>query len=153
MKRYIEKIIIPFVNQKRQSLKLSISYPALAIFDGFRGQTTNTILHLLKDNNIHYTIVPANCTDKLQPLDVAVNKPLKDKIKAKFQTWYAQQVQNQLKSVELKQVKIDVSATVVKSPSASWVIAAWQSIESRPELAINGFQQAGIKAAISMIRD
>ena len=94
MKRYIEKIIIPFVSQKRQSLRLSISHPALAIFDGFRGQTTNTILHLLKDNNIHYIIVPANCTDKLQPLDVSVNKPLKDKIKAKFQTWYAQQVQN-----------------------------------------------------------
>ena len=84
----------------------------------------------------------------MQPLDVAVNKPLKDNIKAKFQTWYAQQVQNQLKLVELKQVKIDVSATVVKSP-----IAAWQSIESRPELAINGFQQAEIKAAISVIRD
>lgn len=86
----------------------------------------------------------------MQPLDVAVNKPLKD---AKFQTWYAKQVQNQLKSVELKQVKIDVSATMVKSPSANWVIAAWQSIESSSELAINGFQQAGIKAAISMIRD
>lgn len=92
MKRYIEKIIIPFVSQKRQSLKLSISHPAIPIFDGFQGHTINTTLHLLKDNNIHYIIVPPNCTDKLQPLDVAINKPLKDKIKAKFQTWYAQQI-------------------------------------------------------------
>ena len=153
MQRYLERIIIPFVSQKRQFLKLSKSHPALAIFDGFRGQTTDTILNLLKDNNIRYVLVPANCTDRLQPLDVAINKPLKDKIKAKFQTWYALQVQNQLKVVELNQVKVDVSATVVKSPSANWVIAAWQSIESRPELAINGFQQAGIKAAISIIRD
>ena len=140
MKRYLEKVIIPFVSQKRQSLKLSISHPALAIFDGFRGQTTDTILSLLKDNNIHYIIVPANCTDKLQPLDVAVNKPLKDNIKAKFQTWYAQ-VQNQLKLVELKQVKIDVSATAVKSPSANWVIAAWQSIESRPNWLLMAFNR------------
>jgi len=97
--------------------------------------------------------VPANCTDKLQPLDVAINKPLKDKIRANFQTWYAQQVQNQLKVVKLNQVKVDVSATIVKSPNANWAIAAWQSIECSPELAINGFQQAGIKAAISMIKD
>jgi len=55
--------------------------------------------------------------------------------------------------VELNQVKVDASATIVKSLNANWVIATWQSIECRPELAINSFQQDGIKAPISMIRD
>ena len=56
MQRYLERIIIPFVSQKRQFLKLSKSQPALAIFDGFHGQTMDTILNLLKDNNIHYVM-------------------------------------------------------------------------------------------------
>ena len=43
MKRYIEKIIVPFVNQKRKALKLEALYPAITIFDGFKGQTTNGI--------------------------------------------------------------------------------------------------------------
>ena len=69
MKRYSEKIIFPSV------VNLSSSHLALAIFDRFHGQTTDAILGL-KDNNIYYILVPANCTDMFQPLDVAINKPL-----------------------------------------------------------------------------
>ena len=35
MKRYIDKIIIPFVAQKRIQLKLVPTHPAAAIFDNF----------------------------------------------------------------------------------------------------------------------
>ena len=66
MKRYIEKIIVPFVRQKRQELKLEDHYPALAIYDGFRGQTTEDISAMLAENNIKTVQIPANCTDKLQ---------------------------------------------------------------------------------------
>ena len=45
MIRYLEKIIIPFADQKRISLKLEQTHPALAIFDCFRGQTTTDILY------------------------------------------------------------------------------------------------------------
>uniref|UniRef100_A0A1X7TZ62 DDE-1 domain-containing protein n=1 Tax=Amphimedon queenslandica TaxID=400682 RepID=A0A1X7TZ62_AMPQE len=75
MKRYIEKVIVPFVSQKRESLKLQNDCPALAIFDSFKGQTTLGIFSLLESNNIIPIKVPANCTDKLQPLDVSINKP------------------------------------------------------------------------------
>ena len=33
MKRYVEKILLPFLNEKRADLKLNRSHPALAIFD------------------------------------------------------------------------------------------------------------------------
>ena len=74
MKRYIDNIIMPFVTQKRQELKLRPTHPAIAIFDNFRGQTTGDILSHLRS----YNIVPfPNCTDKL-PLDILVNKPKTD---------------------------------------------------------------------------
>ena len=47
MKRYIEKIIVPFVTKKREVMNLEKSHPALALFDGFRGQTTMEIMHRL----------------------------------------------------------------------------------------------------------
>ena len=153
MKRYIEKIIIPFLIQKRQSLKLEETHPALAIFDGFRGQTTAVIQALLKANNIVSVLVPPNCTDKLQPLDVAVNKPMKDAMRSKFQSWYAREVQQQMKVVPLDQVKVDVGMTVIKSPSTSWIVAAWQSIGARAEITVNGFRAVGIQAAIAKVRD
>ena len=45
MKKYIKKVVIPFVTQKREALKLETTHPALALFDGF--QTTEMVLSLL----------------------------------------------------------------------------------------------------------
>ena len=101
MCRYIENIIVPFVNKKRKLLKLRKSHPALAIIDGFQGQTRLGILDLLQENNIITVMVPPNCTDKLQPIDLSINKPVKDQMGSKFQEWYASEVQKQLKSVSL----------------------------------------------------
>jgi len=69
--------------------------------------------------------LPANCTDKLQPLDFSVNKPMK----AKFQKWYAQKVKKQLETIPLCQVKVDVGLQAVKIPSANWIISGWQELE------------------------
>ena len=44
----------------------------------FKGQCTNDVLKLLEENNIQFVIVPtSNCTDRLQPLDLTVNKSVK----------------------------------------------------------------------------
>ena len=67
-----------FVSRKREVLKLDKDRPALAIFDSFKGQTTPAFYSLLQSHNIIAIQVPANCNDKLQPLDVSLNKPVKD---------------------------------------------------------------------------
>ena len=64
-------------------------HPAIVLFDGFKGQMTDNVHSLLVANNIVAIQLPPNCTDKLQPLDLCVNKPVKDGMKAKFQQWYA----------------------------------------------------------------
>ena len=71
----VDKIFLPYVNHKRKELVFNERHPALAIFDEFNGRTTDAIFNLLMANNVYY--VP-NCTDKLQPPDVSVNKPAKD---------------------------------------------------------------------------
>ena len=133
MKRYIEKVIVPFVIEKRQKLKLDPGSPATAIFDNFHGQTTDVILSLLRSHNIVPIQLPANCTDKLQPLDISVNKPMKDHLKSKFQQWYAQEVKKQLETVPFGQVKVDVGLQVIKSPSANWIISGWKKSRSRSQ--------------------
>ena len=154
MKRYIEKIVIPFITQKREALELSNSHPALVLFDAFRGQTTSDIKQLLDENNIISVLIPPNCTDKLQPMDIAINKPMKDELKTRFQTWYANEVQKQLlKHIPLEQVKVDVTATAIKHKSANWIFSSWQAIEQRPEIAINGFKKAGLVDAIASVQD
>ena len=148
MRRYIERIVIPFITNKCEVLKLPSNHPALALFDGFKGQTTDGICHVLSDNHISFVLIPANCTDKFQPLDIAINKPLKDELKWSFQSWYAEEVRKQLEEVSISRVNIDVGLTVIKNLNANWIISAWQSIQHRPQLTIYGFKEAGILDAI-----
>ena len=96
MKEYLEKIIIPYIRQTRMELKLSPDYPVLAIFDVFKGQVTKDIFSKLEENNIHIVKVPANCTDRLQPMDLSINKAVKEFMRGKFQMWYAVEVEKKL---------------------------------------------------------
>ena len=96
MKEYLEQIILPYINKKREDLKLVENHPALLIFDNFQVQCTNDLLTFLDDKNIHVVFIPANCTDKLQPLDLSVNKAAKYFLRSEFQNWYAQEICSQL---------------------------------------------------------
>jgi len=71
-------------------------------------------LLLLRSHNIDLIQLPANCTDKLQPLDISIHKSMKDHLKTSFQQWYAQEVKKQVEIVPLSQVKVDVGLQVVK---------------------------------------
>lgn len=154
MVRYVEKVIVPFLNEKRAKMSLEKTHPSLALFDCFRGQATSEFYSLLKKHNIIPVLVPANCTNKLQPMDVSVNKPVKDHIKQYFHSWYTQEVQSQLQSsFPVHEVKVDIRASIVKAKSINWFISAWESIKTRPDIVINGFKKAGIFDAIKAVTE
>ena len=70
MKQYVEKIVLPYVTRKREELQLRHDQPALLIFDNFKAQTTSSFLKLLDSYNLDIVLLPANFTDRLQPLDL-----------------------------------------------------------------------------------
>ena len=81
MELYLENIIVPYIANKREELKLDMDFPALMIFDC---QVTETFLKKLEQHNLHHVTVPANYTDRLQPLHVSVNEAVKDNLKSTF---------------------------------------------------------------------
>ena len=72
MIQYIENIIVPYINSVRQSVGNDM--PAVIIMDNFKGQVTSAVNSLLEANSIHVCLLPPNTTDRLQPLDISVNK-------------------------------------------------------------------------------
>ena len=56
MKEYFEQIILPYINKKREDLKLVKNHPALLIFDNFKAQCTKDLLTFLDDKNIHVVL-------------------------------------------------------------------------------------------------
>ena len=53
MKNYLHEIFFPYVKGVRASIGLEDDYPALAIFDNFKGQETGEIMELLEEHNVH----------------------------------------------------------------------------------------------------
>ena len=92
---------------------------ALVLFDVFKGQCTSKVLKMLKDDDILYVTVPNNCTDRLQPLDLSVNKLAKDFLQERFQQWYRAETCQQLDRCVTEQV--DVRMTVINETIGSMV--------------------------------
>ena len=96
MELYITKIILLYLADAKRKLKRPPSHPSLLLFDNFKGQYTEKLLKLLDTNMVNVVLIPPNYTDRLQPLDLSVNKAAKEFLHKCFQKWYALQVCSQL---------------------------------------------------------
>ena len=119
MVAYIYNILLPYVTSTHKNLQLSDTFPALVLFDHFKAQLTERVLDILDFHNILVIDVPANCTDRLQPLDVSVNKSMKHHLKESFQEWYANEVHKQ------QGKPVDLKLSVLKPLGAQWFIHAF----------------------------
>ena len=84
MLRYFDKVLIPYIDEVRREDNLASTQPALVIFDHFKGQVTDRVFPVLEKNSIMADMVPANCTDRLQPIDLGLNKSIKDSLQASY---------------------------------------------------------------------
>ena len=142
-KDFIQKIINPYLQNKRAKLKLTDDHHALCIFDNFKGQLTDDILQLLKQSFIDVVFVPPNCTDQLQPLDLSVNKSTKEFLRGKFQQWYLDKIFDQRKDGSTLQ-PVTFPMHVMKPLGAHWLLEYYSYMQDHPDIVCNGFRAAGI---------
>ena len=82
--------------------------------------------------------IPANCTDRLQPMDLSVNKAAKDFMRKKFREWYATEVQKQLDDGATRISPVDLTMSVMKLLGSRWLVRLYDYI--RDHKATNGFK-------------
>ena len=97
------------------------------------------IFALLEAKNVRVAVVPANCTDRLQPLDI-VNKAAKEFLRGHFQEWYSEQICQQLqKGSENVPHPVDLQISIVKTLGAKWMISLYDYTKSKTDIIKNGF--------------
>ena len=132
---------------------------ALVIIDNFKGQITQSCMSLLESYNIHSCLLPPNSTDRLQPLDLSVNKPFKDVLRRKFDEWYSYQVTQQLNGRSEEEIDeyelepVDLSMARMKEASATWFVEAVDYVTENPAIIVNGFVKSGITGSIGKVRN
>ena len=89
----IDKVINPYVVNKRKELKLPLTQRALVTWNVFKGQMTDTVKSKLTSLSIDLVTVPANMTHFFQPLDLTVNGAAKKLARKEFMQYYSTAVQ------------------------------------------------------------
>ena len=92
-------------------------------------------------------MIPPNCMDWLQPLDLSVNKAAKEFLRRKFKNWYATQVCTQLDG-KLEKETINLRLSIMKLLGARWVIELCDYLKGKPDIIKNGFKEAGIQDCV-----
>ena len=113
------------------------------IFDNFKGQCTEEFLKFLDSNNIDVILILPNCTDRLQLLDLSINKAAKEFLRKQFHKWYAKQVCTKLEQKDKKQ-PVDIRISVVKPLGAQWMVHLYNHLKSKPDIIRNGFVAVGL---------
>ncbi|CAC5395882.1 unnamed protein product [Mytilus coruscus] len=151
MIRFVDKVILPYVEGIIEDLPLSQkNQKAVGILDVYRAHTGEKLLRHLKKNDIIPLFVSAACTDKLQPLDLSVNREYKEQLKSNFHDWYSAQVVQQLNHQEditgerAPKVIVDLKTSVMKPAHAQWIVSTHQIMSNRTDLIKSGFRKAGL---------
>ena len=118
--------------------------------DTFGGQDNARIGDLCEENTTSTTIVPHNLTNKFQPLDLSVNKSAKSSITSKFNTWYAEQVTEQLtRGIAAPDIKVSLKLNDMKPLHAKWICELYEEMQTKKDIIIQGFKSAGILEAVN----
>ena len=103
----------------------------------------------LEKNNIQSVLIPATCTDRLQPLDISVNKSAKVFVRSEFQQWYAAQISNRQDNEDDGRFKpVEMSAPRMKCVGAQWLVRLHEHFLDSPDIIIKESLSSGIPQSI-----
>ncbi|KAI3630572.1 hypothetical protein MIR68_012007 [Amoeboaphelidium protococcarum] len=105
---WLDKCLNPHLNRNNEK-KLS-----LLMMDNFSPHQCASVRDQLSESFCLLVMLPPNMTSKVQILDVGVNKPFKDHIRAQFLTFMSDFLENQQK--------------VTREMMSTWVANAWEKI-------------------------
>ena len=144
-KRHFQKIVAPFLQRQREKLGLPDDFPAVVILDCWSVHISADIRAYVAREYpaIRLLFVPANCTGRMQPCDLAGQRELKCALRAIGTMYASAQVQECMErlqrdgvtteEVEKKiaegYIKIDTSVSALKPYLGNWHLEAFKYLQ------------------------
>ena len=120
------------------------SQKALVLMDNFTVQTTTPVMEKL-ENRVIVVMIPAGTTDRLQPLDVSINKSAKDFLRERFWQWYAGEVEKQLgDNMDESAVNVNMGMLIMKEAIVQSLTALYDRFRRDPGVIVSEFRKTGI---------
>ena len=147
MQQFVTNVIMPHAERSIRQHKLDADAKVILVLDAWsvhRSEEFRTFLRS-KHPRIHLVFVPANCTSKLQVADVALQRPFKHGVKKQFNQWAAEQIKRQVEAKSIQGVNHLLTMKILKPLIVDWCVKSWQSLKSRPNLIIDGWNKCVTK--------
>ena len=77
---YYDKVLRPFVRRRRETLGLPANQPALVLLDTYSTHLCQPLRDRARADGTLILFIPPGFTDRLQPQDIAVNNPFKQRV-------------------------------------------------------------------------
>ena len=113
------------------------------MLDSFEAHKTEQVKRSFKSKNTDLAVIPGGLTSVLQPLDVCLNKPFKDRVRQKWMTWMAEGIQELTAGERQKKPSEELMC--------QWIVEAWRDIPR--EMVAKSFKKCGITNSLDGCED
>lgn len=117
--------------------------PSMLVWDSFQAHLTDAVKEKCRQLKTEVAVIPGGLTSLLQPLDVCMNKPFKDRMREKWIQWMASEDKALTKGGNLKKVDIETIA--------QWVKDSWSEVSS--EIIVRSFKKCCISNSMDGSED
>lgn len=111
---------------------------SLLAWDMFRSHLTSETKNHLNESNTATAVIPAGLTSLLQPLDVSLNKPFKDRLRHEWNQWMMEGEKTYTTGGNMRAPSLDILC--------DFVIKSWDAVAA--ETMIKSFKKCGISNSL-----
>jgi hypothetical protein len=129
MRKWIKSILTPHTKVRH----------CLLVFDSFRAHLTDEVLQSLAKVNTTVVVIPGGCTSKVQPVDVSLNKPIKDIVRGLWEDLMVQHV---------NQSTTSSAPSVSKDDIVDWIVRANTLLSTQGNCVTKSFKVCGLTNAL-----
>lgn len=117
---------------------------SLLVWDSFRAHLGDEVKrHLKTEHNTDMAVIPGGLTSIVQPLDVCLNKPFKDRMREKWAMWMIDGEKSFTPAGNVRAAPLDLITT--------WVLDSWNDLSD--QIIQRSFKKCGISNALDGTED
>lgn len=95
---------------------------SMLVLNTFKGHLTDEVEEALTKSNTDLVVIPGGMTSQLQPLNICINKPLKDLVRREYEQWLEASNRPLTPPGRMKRASV--------SDVARWINNAWEALPS-----------------------
>ena len=144
-KEFVKCILIPYFEDIVGKMSLPKSQKMIWLIDCWSVQKWEAFLLWMKKEYpwICIFFILANCTSKLQPTDVILQRPLKCGFTNCFKQWSTSSIQKQIED-QVSNIQLDLRISTLREELCTWLLKTWRSLGSQKVMIVKGWDKCGL---------